>query len=142
MPLLKIIILLPFTLSLLLSGAAYSQGWIKYENLEDQFVVNFPGDPEVIESDYVTESGATIPARIYSTQSNNSQYAITVVDYTAAEEAHITLCRQIAAENDIVSPNTCTGRGHLRDIRGSIAYEAWNIRKPVSYTHLTLPTKP
>ena len=76
MPLLKIIILLPFTLSLLLSGAAYSQGWIKYENLEDQFVVNFPGDPEVIESDYVTESGATIPARIYSTQSNNSQYAI------------------------------------------------------------------
>ena len=132
MPLLKIIILLPFTLSLLLSGAAYSQGWIKYVNQEDQFVVNFPGDPEVIESDYVTESGATIPARIYSTQSNNSQYAITVVDYTAAEEAHITLCRQIAAENDIVSPNTCTGRGHLRDIRGSIAYEAWNIRKRAS----------
>lgn len=129
MPLLKIIILLPFTFSLLLSGAAYSQGWIKYVNQEDQFVVNFPGDPEVVESDYVTESGATVPARIYSTQSRNSHYAITVVDYTAAEEAHITLCRQIAAENDIVSPNTCTGRGHLRDIRGSIAYEAWNIRQ-------------
>ncbi len=132
MPLLKIIILLPLTLSLLLSGVAYSQGWIKYVNQEDQFVVNFPGDPEVVESDYVTESGATVPARIYSTQSRNSHYAITVVDYTAAEEAHITLCRQIAAENDIVSPNTCTGRGHLRDIRGSIAYEAWNIRKRAS----------
>jgi hypothetical protein len=129
MHLLKIIILLPLTLSLFFSGTIYAQGWIKYVNEKDQFVVNFPGEPKIVESNYVTESGATIPARIYSTQSRNSHYAITVVDYTAAEEAHITLCRQIEAETDIVSPNICSGRGHFRDIRGSIAYEAWNIRR-------------
>ena len=125
----KITKLMPLALGLVLPGAAYTQGWIKYTNAEDQFVVNFPGEPELLEVDYITESDATIPSRIYSFEDGNSRYAITVVDYTVAEQAHMVRCRRLEAELDIVSPNQCRGRGHLADIRGSVPFEAWNIRR-------------
>jgi len=129
MRLIKIVTLMPLALGLVLPGAAYAQGWIKYTNTEDQFVVNFPGEPELLEVDYITESGATIPSRIYSVENGNARYALTVVDYTAAEQAHVARCRRLEAETDRVSPNQCIGRGHLRDIGGSVAFEAWNVRR-------------
>jgi len=121
--------LLPLAFGLVLPGAAYAQAWTKYYGEQDQFIVNFPGDPEVVEIDYTTESGATIPARIYSVDGEGDRYAITVIDYTVAEQAHVALCRRMEVELDRISPNQCIGRGHLRDIDGSIAYESWNIRR-------------
>ncbi len=129
MRLIKLIMLMPLALGLVLPGAVYAQGWIKYVNEEDQFIVNLPREPELLEVDYITESGATIPSRIYSVENGNSRYAITVVDYTVAEEAHVARCRRLEVETDRVSPNQCSGRGHLRDIDGSVAFEAWNIRR-------------
>ncbi len=129
MRLIKLIKLMPLALGLVLPEAAYAQGWIKYVNEEDQFIVNFPREPELLEVDYITESGATIPSHIYSVENQDSRYAITVVDYTVAEQAHVARCRRLEAETDRVSPNQCRGRGHLRDIDGSVAFEAWNIRR-------------
>ena len=85
--LIKLIKLMPLALGLVLPEAAYAQGWIKYVNEEDQFIVNFPREPELLEVDYITESGATIPSHIYSVENQDSRYAITVVDYTVAEQA-------------------------------------------------------
>jgi len=133
----KIRKLMPLALGLVLPGAAYAQGWIKFYSEEDQFIVNFPGEPELAEVDYITESGAAIPSRIYSVENGDSRYAITVVDYTVAEQAHVARCRQLEAELDIVSPNQCGGRGYLRDIDGSIAFEAWNIRRRNSDGEIT-----
>ena len=124
-PIEKIIVLV-FVLSS--SGLAYAQSWIKFVSEEDQFIVNFPREPNISEVDYVTESGAIVPSRIYSVEADDSRYAVTVIDYTVAEEAHVARCRQMEVELDRVSPNQCRGNGHLRDIDGSIAYEAWNIR--------------
>ena len=129
MRLIKLIRLAPLALGLALPGAACAQGWIKYVNEEDQFIVNFPREPELLEVDYITESGATIPSRIHSVENGNSRYAITVVDYTVVEEAHVARCRRLEVETDRVSPNQCSGRGHLRDVDGSVAFEAWNIRR-------------
>jgi hypothetical protein len=120
---------MPLAFGLVLPGLAHAQGWIKYFNDADQFIVNFPGEPGVLEVDYTTESGATVPSRIYSVENGESRYAITVVDYTVAEEAHVARCRRLAAETDRVSPNQCSGNGYLRDIDGSVAFEAWNIRR-------------
>jgi len=114
---------------LVLPGAAYAQGWIKYVNEEDRFIVNFPREPDLLEVDYTTEAGATIPSRIYSVENGDSRYALTVVDYTVAEQAHVARCLRLEAELDIVSPNLCRGRTHLADIRGAPLYEAWNIRQ-------------
>ena len=133
----RIMKLVPLALGLGLPGAAYAQGWIKYINEEDQFVVNFPGEPALAEVDYITESGATIPSRVYSVENADSRYAITVVDYTVAEQAHVARCRRLEAELDIVSPNECRGRDHLADIRGSLAFEAWNIRRRNSDGEIT-----
>ena len=113
---------------LVLSGTVYAQGWIKYVSESDRFIVNFPGEPVFQEIDYISESGVAIPARVYNVEDSNSRYAVTVVDYTAADTAHMEYCRQLALKAEI-SPNLCNGRGHLRDIRGSIAFEAWNIRR-------------
>lgn len=115
-------------LVLVFPGFAFAQTWEKFVSVDDQFIVNFPGEPDISEVDYVTESGAIIPSRIYSVEDQSSRYAVTVVDYTVAEEAHVARCRQMEVELDRVSPNQCRGTGHFRDIDGSIAYEAWNIR--------------
>jgi hypothetical protein len=129
MRLLNIKKLIPLTLGLAASGFVYAQGWIKYVNEADQFIVNFPSEPKIVETDYITESGISILSRIYSVENENSRYAITVVDYTVAEQAHVTRCRRLEAETVTVSPNQCKGTGHLTDIKGSIAFEAWNIRQ-------------
>jgi len=127
MRLITISLLLPLAFGF--AGAAHAQGWTKYVNEQDQFVVNFPGEPKLVEIDYITESDVIIPARIYSVENGNSRFSMTVVDYTAADQAHVLRCRRMNAELDIVSPNQCGGTGHLSDIRGSTAFEAWNIRR-------------
>ena len=106
--------LIPLALCLALPGAAYAQAWAKYYGERDQFIVNFPGEPEITEIDYISETGVPIPARIYSVDDGKSRYAITVVDYTVAQQAHIDFCHAKEAAGDRISPNQCTGRGHLR----------------------------
>lgn len=122
----KLSMLLP--LVLIFPGLSVAQDWTKYVNERDQFIVNFPGEPGIRDVDYITESGATIPSRIYSVENESGRYALTVVDYTVAEQAHVALCRRLEVETEQISPNQCLGRGHLRDIDGAIAYQAWNIR--------------
>ena len=119
--------LLPL-LFLVHAGATYAQAWGKYFSKQDQFIVNFPGEPEVVEMDYTTETGVTIPSRIYSVEDGDSRYAIKVIDYTQIQQAHVDLCRRLEIELDRVSPNQCQGREYWRDLDGAIAYEAWNIR--------------
>ncbi len=122
----SIVMLLAF--GFVLSGAAHAQGWIKFVSDQDGFLVNFPGEPSVVETGYVTETNATVPSREYSAEARGGRYSIKVIDYTEIEAAHVALCRQLEVELDRVSPNHCTGRQHFRDIDGAIAYEAWNIR--------------
>ncbi len=115
-------------LVLMFPGFLYAQGWVKFVSEDDQFIVNFPREPDVARVDYETESGAIVPSRIYAVEDGDSRYSVTVIDYTVAEEAHVARCRRMEVELDRVSPNQCRGSGHLRDIDGSIAYEAWKIR--------------
>jgi len=133
----QIAALLPFALGLVLASAAHAQGWGKYVSDEDGFLVNFPGEPQVTEIDYVTESNAIVPARIYSAEARGGHYSIKVIDYTDIEAAHVALCRKMEAELDRVSPNQCTGRQHFRDLDGAIAYEAWSIRSRYSDGKIT-----
>ena len=106
---------------LALPGFASAQGWIKYVNESERFIVNFPGEPDAREIDYTAESGVAMPARIYSVEDADTRYSVTVVDYTAAEEIHAANCRTLSVE--------CDGREARSDIRGSVAWEAWNIRR-------------
>lgn len=113
--------LLPLAAVAMLPGAAFAQGWIKYVNEAERFIVNFPGEPQAREISYTAESGLMMPARAYSVEDADTRYAVTVIDYTSADELHAANCRTLTYE--------CDGREASSDIRGAIAWEAWNMRR-------------
>ena len=107
--------------ALFLSGISLAQSWIKYVNETDQFIINFPHEPEVREISYVSEHGATIPARVYTVEDSPAYYSVTVVDYSGLESA-----------NEELSARTGSNYNPLRvqgELSGAIAYAAWNIRR-------------
>jgi len=101
---------------LLLPGYGSTQEWIEYANLTDQFTINFAGEPEIMETIYLSEYRALLPARVYRANYGPSRYSVTVVDYTDAE--------RLLGERD----QRTRGDDLPGDILGAVAYAAWNIR--------------
>ena len=112
-----------FLLLLLSAGVSLAQGWINYIDRAERFIVNFPGEPEIQDTSYVSQFNATFPARVYTVEQGSSRYSVTVINYTEAERAHRELCEQPGHAGE------CDGNEAGTDFRGSIAWEAWNIRK-------------
>ena len=112
-----------FSLLFLSAGVSLAQSWITYVDRAERFVVNFPGEPEIEDTSYISQFNATFPARVYTVEQGSSRYSVTVVNYTEAERAHRELCEQPGY------PGECDGNESGTDVRGSIAWEAWNIRK-------------
>src|SRR5688572_33309361 len=80
--------LIPFVLAafiLSIPGPAFAQEWIEFASREDRFTANFPGQPKIAETTWVSEYGAPLRARVYSGESGQSRYSITVVDYSPVE---------------------------------------------------------
>ncbi len=99
--------LIPAALILSISGTCFAQDWIEYVDRAERFSVNFPGEPTVQDTTYMSEYGDTLPARLYTAQEGPLRYSITVVNYADTGETVL--------------------RGST--VRGSIAYAAWNFRK-------------
>ena len=76
--------------------------WIEYVDREEFFQINFPGEPTVAEISYETQSGATVPGKVYTAKDGPATYVLTVVNFEGAEGG---------------------------DYHGSTAWEAWNFRK-------------
>jgi hypothetical protein len=99
-------------------ASANAQDWTKYVNLDDRFIVNFPGEPEIREFIYTSEYAAMMPAQVYTVADDSGRYSVTVVDYTNAEQA-------LRERPD----DTYRGDDLTSDVLGSIAYAATNLRK-------------
>lgn len=84
-------------------ATCFAQDWIDYENREDHFAVNFPGQPTIRETTYQPQRGKPLPARVYSVENARGRFTVTVVDYRGFRESS--------------------------DVLGSIAWAAWNYRK-------------
>ncbi len=110
------------TAVLLFSGALHAQTWIEYVSLDDRFIVNFPGDPQVTEITYTSELDAPMPARVYTIDNAAGRYSMTVVDYTQAPRIYEALCETLANYE-------CDGNEVQTEVRGAIAFAAWNYRK-------------
>src|SRR6266567_6060195 len=80
-----------FTCGLLLaiSGVAAAQDWTEYQNIQDGFKVDFPGQPKIAETTWTSEYGYTLPARVYSAERGKERYSMTVVDYNPIEQMGI-----------------------------------------------------
>ncbi len=89
-------------LMLFVSAPAFAQDWFEYVDRKEYFQINFPGQPTVRDITHETQSGETVPARVYTAQGGPATYSITVVKYKDAEAG---------------------------DYRGSTDWAAWNFRK-------------
>ena len=89
--------------ALLASAPAFAQGWIEYRDEAERFGVSLPGQPAILEITYTSARGAMLPARVYTVEDGPSRFSVTVVNYTSDES--------------------------VTDVIGSIAHEAWKIRK-------------
>ena len=108
--------------ALLCSATLHAQSWIEYVDRVDRFIVNFPGEPQVDEITYTSELNAPIPARVYSIANEAGRYSMTVVDYTQTPRVYEELCQTLADYE-------CDGNEVFTEIRGAIAFAAWNYRK-------------
>jgi hypothetical protein len=88
--------------SLLTASPVLAQDWIEFRSQDDRFGVTLPAAPTVRAISYKSWRGATLPARVYSVD-RGGRYLVTVVDYATASD--------------------------VTDLRGAIAFAAWNIRK-------------
>ncbi len=113
--------LIALSLALFSWEVSFAQGWIKYVNEADRFIINFPREPVVREISYISQHGATLPARVYNVEDPQVYYSVTVVDYSGLEGA-----------NEELSARTGSDYNALRvhgELSGAIAYAAWNIRR-------------
>ena len=124
----RLVKLMSLFLVVLSSKSSFAQAWVEYVDEAERFNVNFPGEPVVEESGYLTQNGATMPARVYTVEIPPSRYVVTVVNYTEAERIYREHCVQRGGE-DWQGGEACDGNEAGLDVRGAIALAAWNIRK-------------
>ena len=102
--------LITAVLGLLISSPTLAQGWSEYINMQDNFTVNFPGNPAIEETTYMLASGTTAPARIYTVENGPSTYKVTVVDYA-----------NVGAEE--TANAIAYAAGHFRQGGGEVTYD-------------------
>jgi hypothetical protein len=71
-------------LFVLVSVPASAQGWSEYRNTDEGFLVNLPTDPKVETITYTTQSGASVPARVFSSMEEENYYYMTVVNLSGS----------------------------------------------------------
>ena len=89
--------------ALLLPTSLLAQGWTEYIDRTDRFSVNFPGQPTIRDTTYPPQRGAPLEARVFTVQDGPRVYSLTVVNLS--------------------------GLARPSDVKGSVAWEAWNFRK-------------
>ena len=123
-------IFLSTTLVFCFSAPLFAQEWIEFASREDRFTCNFPSQPKITETSYMSERGAKLPARIYSATQGQSRYSITVVDYRQIEQILTEKAKSCPAGAEPCLGGPAGGEGHWRsDLRGAIVYASWQLMK-------------
>ncbi len=110
-----------FAVVLSMAVPAAAQDWIEYENKQEGFKVNFPGQPKVTETTWKSEFGYTLPARVYSAERGRERYSVTVVDYDAIEPQGIARRKACPAGAEPCIGSDLSGPGYWKhDVRGAL----------------------
>ena len=126
-----------------LSVPASAQEWIEFVSKEDRFTSNFPGQPKVTQSTYMSQYGAELPARVYSAEQGKSRYSMTVVDYSQIEKLLTAKAQKCAARTEGCYGGTgFSGVGHWRlDYQGALLHATWKfMERDAKVTQLTWNT--
>ncbi len=115
-------------LALSISEPSFAQDWIEFASPEDRFTCNFPGEPTITETTYLSEYGADLPTRVYSATQGQSRYSVTVVDYNQAQPILTEKAEACPPGAERCTGGTTTGAGYWRnDVRGAIVYASWQL---------------
>ena len=118
----RLIPLMSSALVLALSGTSFAQEWIEFSSRDDYFSINFPGEPKVTETTWVSQFSAILPARVYSGTQGSGRYSVTVVDYTPIERVLTERARTLPALDLAVHDY---GIGYWKtDVRSAVVYAA------------------
>ena len=125
-------------LILSVSGPVFAQEWIEFANREDRFTCNFPGQPDVTETTWISEYGAELPARVYRAELGPSRYSVTVVDYNHSQRILTEKAKACPPGAERCSGGGLTGEGYWRhDVRGALLYATWMfLQQDAQVTHL------
>ena len=126
-------------LILTVAGAVFAQEYVEFTSPQDRFGVTFPVQPKVEETMWKSQFGSMLPARVYTADSGNSHFKVTVADYNNIEA--------IATERSKSCPpgaETCrgggssTGLGYWKaDLAGATTYAQWQfMQRDVKITYL------
>ena len=88
---------------LCLPWSTLAQQWVEFVSRDERFMVNLPAQPSIRSGTWQPQRGKPVPARVFTVQDGKSRYSVMVADLAAVRE--------------------------VSDVKGSIAWEAWNFRK-------------
>ena len=103
---------------------AFAQDWIEYENRGDFFAVNLPGQPKMKDITWQGEYVVNYPGHVYTADYGQSQYSVTVVDYTESLKKHqdnVKACKAKGCDGDQCQERAST------DMRSALLYASWGI---------------
>jgi hypothetical protein len=72
--------------------------WIEYKNPMEAFAINFPIEPKVTNITYTTESGAAVPAKVFSADEGAGHYTVTAVDLSTSPKDEAQAMAHAAAQ--------------------------------------------
>ena len=72
-------------LALLVTRPVFAQEWTEYKSIRDAFQAQFPGEPRVVETNWKSQAGFSLPARVYSAERGRERYSVTIADYSGIE---------------------------------------------------------
>ncbi len=129
---------LVFALVLSVSGPAFAQDWTEYQNNQDGFKVDFPGQPKVTETTWKTQFDYILPARVYSADRGRERYSLTVVDYSRLEPQGIERRKACPAGAEPCIGSDLSGPGYWKhDVRGALTYASFKfIQRDAKVTNL------
>src|ERR1051325_2782505 len=114
-------------LILAIATSAFAQEYVEFTSRDDRFGVTFPTDPKVEQTMFKSQFGSMLPARVYTSDSGNSHFKVTVVDYNNIEAISTERSKSCPAGAE-------TGRGggekfatwQFMQRDAKITYMAWN----------------
>jgi hypothetical protein len=130
--------MVPAAVILSLSGPAFAQDWTRVVSPEDGFSANYPGQPKVETTTYVSEYRQTLPAKVYTATDALGRYSTTVVDYRNVEKLHADRAATCQASKgaNLQDGDSCQNDFRV-DVAGATDYAVWNFikRDGVRMTH-------
>jgi len=114
---------------LAVSASAFAQEYVEYKSQQDRFGATFPTQPKVTESMFKSQFGSMLPILTYESDSGNSHFKVTVIDYNNIEAIATEKAKNCpAGAETCIGGGSSTGAGYWKaDIEGAIHYATWGF---------------